>query len=277
MKKGILGKKLGMTQVFTKQGKMIPVTVVSVEPNVITQIKTTETDGYDAIQLGFSDKREKLASKAAIGHTNKAKTKPKRFLREIKGADAKQYQLGQTIDASIFEPGETVDVVGISKGKGFQGVIKRHNFSRGPMSHGSHFHRRPGSLGSMRPKRVFKGKKMPGHMGAEQVTIQNLEIVMVDLENNVILVSGNVPGPKKSMVLIQTAVKQSDKKTEAPELNFYEPITEQEVSQTEEVEQPEENSEATEEVEQPEENNEAAEETTEEETDKKVEQEEKNE
>ncbi len=222
MKKGILGKKLGMTQVFTKSGKMIPVTVVGVEPNIVTQIKTTESDGYEAIQLGFDNKREKLSNRPEQGHVKKAKTTPKRFFREIRDVDAKAYTLGQEVTAEIFTPGEMVDVTGISKGKGFQGVIKRHNFSRGPMTRGSHFHRRVGSLGSMRAKRVFRGKKMPGHMGAEQVTIQNLEIVMVDTEKNVILIKGNVPGAKKSLVMITNATKNPDTVNEFEGLNLYE-------------------------------------------------------
>ena len=237
MKKGILGRKLGMTQVFTKSGKLIPVTVISVEPNVVTQIKTVENDGYEAIQLGFDTKREKLATKASIGHTNKANTTPKRFFREIRGVEISNYSLGQEISCDIFEAGEVVDVTGTTKGHGFQGVIKRHGQSRGPMGHGSHYHRRPGSMGTMRPMRVFKGKKLPGHMGVLTVTIQNLEIVSVDKENNVILVKGNVPGPKKSLVIIKTSVKNPGKVNPSEELNSYvEEVTpvEAEVS-TEEV------------------------------------------
>ena len=162
--KGILGRKIGMTQVFTKSGKLIPVTVVEVEPNVITQIKTKENDGYEAIQLGFDTKREKLATKASVGITNKANTTPKRFFREIRGVDVSEYSLGQEVKVDIFAEGEMVDVTGTTKGKGFQGVIKRHGQSRGPMGHGSHYHRGPGSMGTMRPMRVFKGKKLPGHM-----------------------------------------------------------------------------------------------------------------
>ena len=207
MKKGILGRKIGMTQVFTKSGKLVPVTVVEVEPNVVTQIKTLENDGYEAIQLGFDTKREKLATKASAGHTSKANTTPKRFFKEIKGVDINNYSLGQEISVDIFEAGEVVDVTGTTKGHGFQGVIKRHNQSRGPMGHGSHYHRRPGSMGTMRPMRVFKGKALPGHMGTLTVTIQNLMVVDVDKENNVILVSGNIPGPKKGLVIIKTAVK----------------------------------------------------------------------
>jgi large subunit ribosomal protein L3 len=221
MKKGILGRKLGMTQVFTKSGKLIPVTVIEVEPNVVTQIKTIENDGYEAVQLGFDTKREKLATKASIGHTNKANTTPKRFFREIRGVEISNYSLGQEISCDIFEAGEVVDVTGTTKGHGFQGVIKRHGQSRGPMGHGSHYHRRPGSMGTMRPMRVFKGKKLPGHMGVLTVTIQNLEIVSVDKENNVILVKGNVPGPKKSLVIIKTSVKNPGKVNPAEELNSY--------------------------------------------------------
>ena len=219
--KGILGRKIGMTQVFTKSGKLIPVTVIEVEPNVVTQIKTKENDGYEAIQLGFDTKREKLATKASIGHTNKANTTPKRFFREIKGVNIEDYSLGQVISADIFVEGEIVDVTGTTKGKGFQGVIKRHNQSRGPMGHGSHYHRRPGSMGTLRPMRVFKGKKLPGHMGQLTVTIQNLEIVAVDTENNVILVKGNVPGAKKSLVIIKSAVKGNGKVNETEELVSY--------------------------------------------------------
>ena len=218
--KGILGRKIGMTQVFTKSGKLIPVTVVEVEPNVVTQIKTKETDGYEAIQLGFDTKREKLATKASVGITNKANTTPKRFFREIRGVDVSEYSLGQEVKVDIFAEGEMVDVTGTTKGKGFQGVIKRHGQSRGPMGHGSHYHRGPGSMGTMRQMRVFKGKKLPGHMGTLTVTIQNLEIVMVDVENNCILVKGNVPGPKKGLVVIKTAVKNPGKVNEVEELNI---------------------------------------------------------
>ena len=220
--KGILGRKIGMTQVFTESGKLIPVTVVEVEKNVVTQIKTKENDGYEAIQLGFGNTREKLATKASAGHTAKAQTTPKRFFREIKGVDVNSYTLGQKISADIFAPGEVVDVTGTTKGKGFQGVIKRHGQSRGPMGHGSHYHRRPGSMGTMRPMRVFKGKKLAGHMGTLTVTIQNLEIVAVDTENNVILISGNIPGPKKGLVLIRSAVKANGKINEMENLVSYE-------------------------------------------------------
>ena len=225
--KGILGRKIGMTQVFTESGKLIPVTVVEVEKNVVTQIKTKENDGYDAIQLGFGNTREKLATKASAGHTAKAQTTPKRFFREIKGVDVNSYTLGQEISADVFEAGEVVDVTGTTKGKGFQGVIKRHGQSRGPMGHGSHYHRRPGSMGTMRPMRVFKGKKLAGHMGTLTVTIQNLEIVAVDTENNVILVSGNIPGPKNGLVIIKSAVKANGavNATEAL-VNYETPVSE---------------------------------------------------
>ena len=234
--KGILGRKLGMTQVVTTEGKLIPVTVISVEPNVVTQIKTKENDGYEAIQLGFDTKREKLATKALIGHTNKANTTPKRFFKEITGVDINDYTVGQEIKADIFEAGEVVDVTGTTKGKGFQGVIKRHGQSRGPMGHGSHYHRKPGSMGTMRPMRVFKGKKLPGHMGTLTVTIQNLEVVAVDLENNCILVKGNVPGAKKSLVIIKSAVKANGKVREAQELISYEEVIATEEAVNAEVE-----------------------------------------
>lgn len=208
--KGILGRKIGMTQVFTKSGKLIPVTVVEVEPNVITQIKTKENDGYEAIQLGFDTKREKLATKASVGITNKANTTPKRFFREIRGVDVSKYSLGQEVKVDIFAEGEMVDVTGTTKGKGFQGVIKRHGQSRGPMGHGSMYHRRPGSMGSTStPGRVYKGKNLPGHMGVETVTVQNLEIVKVDLDKNVLLIKGSVPGPKGTILKIKSAVKAS--------------------------------------------------------------------
>ena len=229
--KGILGKKVGMTQVFTKSGKLIPVTVIEVEPNVVTQIKTVANDGYDAVQLGAVTIKEKSSNKAKIGHTNKANTAPKRFLKEIRGVNVEDYTLGQVIDASIFKEGEIVDVTGTSKGKGYQGVIKRWNQSRGPMGHGSQYHRGVGSLGTLLPMHVLKGKKMAGHMGNETTTIQNLEVVSVDLENNVILVKGNVPGPKKSLVMIKTSVKKGEKVNETEELLTY---VVEEVAETEE-------------------------------------------
>ena len=219
--KGILGTKVGMTQVFTNSGKLIPVTVVEVEPNVVTQIKTVATDGYDAVQLGYKTVREKVSNKAKVGHTNKAGTTPKRFLREIRGVNTADYTLGQSLDVTLFTEGEMVDVTGVSKGKGFQGVIKRHNQSRGPMGHGSQYHRGVGSLGTLLPMHVLKGKNLPGHMGHELSTIQNLEVVAVDLENNVILIKGSIPGPKKSLVMIRTAVKKQGKVNEMEELITY--------------------------------------------------------
>ena len=210
MVKGILGRKIGMTQVFTKSGKLVPVTVIEVGTNVVTQIKTVEKDGYDAIQLGFSDKKEKAATKASIGHTNKANTAPKRFFKEIRGVEVANYTLGQELHADVFEAGEMIDVTGITKGKGFQGVIKRHGQHRGPMGHGSMYHRRPGSMGSTStPGRVFKGKNLPGHMGVETVTVQNLEIVKVDLDKNVLLIKGSVPGVKGAILKIRNSVKSS--------------------------------------------------------------------
>ncbi|UQD50737.1 50S ribosomal protein L3 [Bacillus methanolicus] len=207
MTKGILGRKIGMTQVFAENGDLIPVTVVEATPNVVLQKKSVETDGYEAIQLGFEDKREKLANKPEKGHAAKANTAPKRFIREIRGVDLAEYEVGQEVKVDIFAEGELVDVTGISKGKGFQGVIKRHGQSRGPMAHGSRYHRRPGSMGPIAPNRVFKSKNLPGRMGGEKVTVQNLQIVKVDTERNLLLIKGNVPGPKKGLVKIKSAVK----------------------------------------------------------------------
>lgn len=211
--KGILGRKVGMTEVFTKDGKIIPVTVISTEPNKVMQVKTTATDGYEAIQLGISDKKEKNATKAEIGHAKKAGSAPKRFLKEIRVSNASEYQVGSEIKADIFEVGQKVDVTGTSKGHGFTGVIARNNQSEGPKTHGSRYHRRPGSMGTMRPMRVLKGKVLSGHMGVDTVTVQNLSIVDVNLEDNYILVSGNVPGAKKSLVVIREAVKGGKKGT----------------------------------------------------------------
>ena len=247
--KGILGRKVGMTEVFTKDGKIIPVTVVSVEPNTVMQVKTTATDGYEAIQLGFEDKKEKHATKAEMGHAKKAGANPKRFLKEIRVSDASNYELGSTIKADIFEVGEKVDVTGTSKGHGYTGVIVRNNQSEGPKTHGSRYHRRPGSMGTMRPMRVMKGKVLSGHMGVDTVTVQNLSIVDVNTEDNYILVSGNIPGAKKSLVLIRSAVKGGNKETF--ELVSYEPevteeVVEEVVETTLDVKPEEEN--ATEEV-----------------------------
>nr|MDH3162231.1 50S ribosomal protein L3 [Bacillus licheniformis] len=207
MTKGILGRKIGMTQVFAENGDLIPVTVIEVAPNVVLQKKTSENDGYEAIQIGFDDKREKLANKPEKGHVAKAETAPKRFVKELRGVDMDAYEVGQEVKVDIFSNGEIVDVTGTSKGKGFQGAIKRHGQSRGPMSHGSRYHRRPGSMGPVDPNRVFKGKLLPGRMGGEQITVQNLEIVKVDAERNLLLVKGNVPGAKKSLVTVKSAVK----------------------------------------------------------------------
>ena len=223
--KGILGRKVGMTQVFTKDGKLIPVTVVEVEPNVVMQVKTPEKDGYSAIQLGVFEKSEKKANKAEAGRAKQANTTPKRFLKEIRDVEG-SYNVGDKVGVSIFEVGDIVDVTGVTKGKGFQGVIKRHNQSRGPMTHGSHYHRRPGSLGTMLPKRVLKGKKLAGHMGVDTVTIQNLEIIEVNELENYILVSGNVPGAKNSLVLIKSAVKNSRKKNPKDILLYEEVVDE---------------------------------------------------
>ncbi len=236
--KGILGRKIGMTQVFDQDGKLTPVTVVEVTSNVVTQVKTTENDGYEAIQLAFDDKREKLATKASLGITSKANTTPKRFFKEIRGVDINNYQLGDEVKADIFEVGEMVDVTGTTKGKGFQGNIKKYNQSRGPMGHGSKYHRGVGSLGTMLPKRVFKGRGLPSHMGVNTVTIQNLEIVDVDLENNAILVKGNIPGPKKGLVMIKSAVKNNGKVNKRAELVNYSKTEEKpaEVENTESAE-----------------------------------------
>ncbi|WP_010652095.1 50S ribosomal protein L3 [Oceanobacillus massiliensis] len=207
MTKGILGRKIGMTQLFSENGELVPVTVIQAEPNVVLQKKTLENDGYEALQIGFADKKESRTNKAEKGHAEKANTAPKRYVREIRDAELDGYEAGQEISVEVFQAGDKVDVTGTSKGKGFQGVIKRHGQQRGPMSHGSHYHRAPGSMGAVDPMRVFKGKNLPGHMGAEQVTIQNLEIVSVDAEKNLLLVKGNVPGAKKSYVQVSSAVK----------------------------------------------------------------------
>lgn len=231
--KGILGRKVGMTQVFTKDGKLIPVTVVEVEPNVVMQVKTNEKNGYNAIQLGVFEKKEKNATRAEIGNAKKANTTPKRFLKEIRDYEG-TYNVGDAVSVEVFENGDVVDVTGTSKGKGFQGVIKRHNQSRGPMGHGSHYHRRPGSMGTMLPKRVLKGKKLPGHMGDETVTIQNLEVIEVNAAENYMLISGNVPGAKNSLVLIKTAVKNNRKK-DAKEIIEYAVETVVDAVETEEI------------------------------------------
>ncbi len=207
MTKGILGRKIGMTQVFAENGDLIPVTVIEASPNVVLQKKTVETDGYEAIQLGFEDKREKLSNKPAKGHVAKASTNPKRFIREFRGLNIGEYEVGQEVKVESFAEGDVIDVSGVTKGKGFQGVIKRHGQSRGPMAHGSRYHRRPGSMGPVAPNRVFKQKKLPGQMGGTMVTIQNLEIVKVDADRNLLLVKGNVPGSRKALVVVKTAIK----------------------------------------------------------------------
>jgi len=209
MTKGILGRKIGMTQVFAENGDLIPVTVIEATPNVVLQKKTVENDGYEAIQLGFEDKREKLANKPEKGHVAKANTAPKRFIREIRGVNLEEYEVGQEVKVDIFAEGDWVDVTGTSKGKGFQGVIKRHGQSRGPMSHGSRYHRSPGSMGPIAPNRVFKSKNLPGQTGGNRVTIQNLQIVKVIPERNLLLIKGNVPGSRKSLVTVKSAVKKS--------------------------------------------------------------------
>ncbi|MFD1850706.1 50S ribosomal protein L3 [Oceanobacillus bengalensis] len=208
MTKGILGRKIGMTQLFTENGELIPVTVVQAEPNVVLQKRTLENDGYEAIQIGFADKKESRTNKAEKGHAEKANTAPKRYVREFRDVNLDEYEVGQEISVELFQTGEKVDVTGTSKGKGFQGAIKRHGQQRGPMGHGSHFHRAPGSMGvAYYPSHVRKGKKLPGHMGSEQITIQNLEVVSVDTERNLLLIKGNVPGAKKSYVKITSAIK----------------------------------------------------------------------
>lgn len=207
MKKAILGKKVGMTQIFDENGRAIPVTVVEAGPCTVVQVKTKDADGYEAIQLGFGEVKEKKLIKPTKGHFTKANVTPKKHLREFRLEEI-SYNVGDEIKADIFTAGESVDVTGTSKGKGFQGVIKRHGQSRGPMGHGSMYHRRPGSMGpTSTPGRVFKGKKLPGHMGSQTITIQNLEVVRVDLDKNVILVKGSVPGAKGAILKLKTSVK----------------------------------------------------------------------
>ena len=209
MKKGLIGKKIGMTQIFDEKGNMIPVTVVEAGPCTVVQIKTKDADGYEAVQLGFGEKKEKKLIKPEKGHFTKANVTPKKHLREFRLEEI-SYNVGDEIKADIFTAGETVDVTGTTKGKGFQGVIKRHGQSRGPMGHGSMYHRRPGSMGSTStPGRVFKGKNLPGHMGNETVTVQNLEIVKVDLDKNVLLIKGSVPGNKGAILKIRNSIKSA--------------------------------------------------------------------
>ena len=208
MKKAILATKVGMTQIFNEDGQLIPVTVLQAGPCVVTQVKTEENDGYAAVQVGYGEIREKLVNKPEKGHFDKAGVAAKRFVKEFRFENAEEYTLAQEIKADIFAAGDKIDATAVSKGKGFQGAIKRHNQSRGPMTHGSKFHRHAGSNGSASdPSKVFKGKKMPGQMGNKKITVQNLEVVRVDAENNLILVKGSVPGPKKCLVTIKETVK----------------------------------------------------------------------
>ena len=208
MKKAILATKVGMTQIFNDDGVLTPVTVLQAGPCVVTQVKTVENDGYSAVQVGFVDKREKLVAKLQKGAFDKAGVSYKRYVRELKLDDAESYEVKQEIKADMFAAGDKVDATAISKGKGFQGAIKRHGQSRGPMAHGSKYHRHAGSNGACSdPSKVFKGKRMAGHMGAKQITVQNLEVIRVDAENNLILVKGAVPGPKKALVTVKSTVK----------------------------------------------------------------------
>ena len=208
MKKAILATKVGMTQIFNDDGVLTPVTVLQAGPCVVTQVKTVENDGYSAVQVGFVDKREKLVAKPQKGAFDKAGVSYKRYVRELKLDDAESYEVKQEIKADMFAAGDKVDATAISKGKGFQGAIKRHGQSRGPMAHGSKYHRHAGSNGACSdPSKVFKGQRMAGHMGAKQITVQNLEVIRVDAENNLILVKGAVPGPKKALVTVKSTVK----------------------------------------------------------------------
>ena len=208
MKKEIIGKKIGMTQIFDETGKVIPVTVIEAGPCVVAQVKTVETDGYNAIQLGFGEVKENKVNKPVKGHYAKGSVIPKKHLREFRVDSVENYKVGDEVKVDAFAAGDKIDVQGTSKGKGFQGVIKRHGQHRGPMGHGSMYHRRPGSMGATStPGRVFKGKKLPGHMGVQTITIQNLDVVRVDMDKNVILVKGSVPGVKGAILKIKTSVK----------------------------------------------------------------------
>ena len=210
MKKGLIGKKIGMTQIFDETGKVIPVTVIEAGPCVVAQVKTEDVDGYNAVQLGFGEIKSYKVNKPMAGHFAKANVEARKHLREFRLDDVQNVKVGDELKADTFEQGEKVDVQGISKGKGFQGVIKRHGQHRGPMGHGSMYHRRPGSMGpTSTPGRVFKGKKLPGHMGVQKITIQNLEVVKVDMDKNVLLVKGSVPGPKGAILKIKSSVKIS--------------------------------------------------------------------
>ena len=211
MKKAILATKVGMTQIFNEEGQFVPVTVLQAGPCVVTQVKNNETDGYEAVQVGFGDIREKLVNKPKAGIFKKAGVAAKRYIKELKFENSSEYTVGQEIKADIFAAGDKIDVSGVTKGHGYQGAIKRHGLSRGPMGHGSKYHRHAGSNGpATTPGRVFKGKHMPGHMGSLNVTIQNLEVVRVDLENNMLLVKGAVPGAKKSLIVVKEAVKANN-------------------------------------------------------------------
>ncbi|MCF7926409.1 MAG: 50S ribosomal protein L3 [Candidatus Izimaplasma sp.] len=207
MAKGILGTKVGMTQIFDTDGNLVPVTVVECEPNVVLQKKTLENDGYEAVQLGFKDVKVDKANKPELGHAAKSNSQPKRYLREVRGKELYNFEVGQEIRVNIFEEGEVIDVTGTSKGKGFAGPIKRHGQSRGPETHGSRYHRRVGTMGPIDPNHVRPGKNLPGHMGVQTVTIQNLNVVKVDLDRNLLLVKGSIPGPKKGLVFVKHAVK----------------------------------------------------------------------
>ena len=207
--KTLIGKKVGMTQIFDEKGRVIPVTVIEAGPCVVAQVKSVETDGYNAIQLGFGDVKESKLNKPEKGHFAKANIAPKKHLREFRLDSVEGITVGTELTVTEFAEGDRLDIQGTTKGKGFQGVIKRHGQSRGPMGHGSHYHRGPGSMGTMRPMRVFKGKKLPGHMGKVTVTIQNLDVVRVDMDKNVILVKGSVPGPKGAILKVKSAVKAS--------------------------------------------------------------------
>ena len=210
MRKGLIGRKVGMTQIFDEKGMVIPVTVIEAGPCTVVQIKNKENDGYNAVQLGFGDVKEKHVNKPMKGHFNKAKLAPKKHLREFRMENIDEFKVGNELKADVFSANDMVDIQGVTKGKGFQGVIKRHGQHRGPMGHGSMYHRRPGSMGACAtPSRVFKGKKLPGHMGVETVTIQNLKVVSVDLDKNVILVKGSVPGNKGAILKIKNAVKKN--------------------------------------------------------------------
>jgi len=209
--KAIIGRKLGMTQVFTEDGRCLPVTVIQAGPCVVVQKRVPETDGYPAIQVGFEPLPEHRVNRPLRGHFARAKAGPFRYLREFRVDNADDYQVGQELRVEMFKPGEAVDVTGVSRGHGFAGGIKRHGFQRGPMSHGSKYHRRPGSLAAKGPARVFKGRRLPGRMGQERVTVQNLEVVRVDPERNLLLVKGSVPGIRRSLVMVRASVKAKAK------------------------------------------------------------------